>query len=61
MIEPGLPVTVRDASVELVGAATADTAMQTLVDEFPLPAGSTLRHGPLREFKGRLTALAGGV
>jgi translocation and assembly module TamA len=57
-IEPGAPVTVRDASIEIAGEATADAAISALVEEFPLPSGSTLTHGPYREFKGRLAALA---
>lgn len=32
--------------------------MRALVAGFPLPAGSTLNHGLIREFKGRLAALA---
>ena len=58
VIEPGMPVTVREVSVELKGAAEDDPAMQMLAAAFPLPTGSVLHHGRYREFKGRLTALA---
>jgi translocation and assembly module TamA len=57
-IEPGTPVTVRDAAIELEGEAAEDTAMRALVAAFPLPSGSTLHHGLLRDFKSRLAALA---
>jgi translocation and assembly module TamA len=57
-IEPGAPVAVRAADIELVGAATDDAAMRALVDAFPLPPGRTLTHGSYREFKDRLAAVA---
>jgi translocation and assembly module TamA len=57
-IEPRQPVIVREADVELVGAAIDDERMQALLATFPLDAGSALLHGRYREFKDRLTALA---
>ena len=57
-IETGPPITVRDVSIDLAGAAVDDPAMQRLAGAFPLPRGSTLHHGRYREFKNRLAALA---
>lgn len=57
-IDAGPPVSVRDAAIELSGAAAEDAVMRALVARFPLPEGSTLHHGRYGEFKDRLSALA---
>ena len=57
-IDRGEPIRVREIALQLVGEAQADPRMQQSLAAFPLESGGVLQHGPYREFKNRLEALA---
>src|SRR5690606_12482878 len=57
-IDPGDPVVVRSVRLDVSGEADSDPRFATLLENFPLRAGSVLRHGDYLRFKSVVDVLA---
>jgi len=59
-VQPGEPVRVAQAQVEVIGDARDDPAFRRLLDDLPVKVGERLDHGQYERIKQRLSQLALG-